>query len=295
MHGFFYARGVNTYWHSLLSQDMKLLKESQNILELDLASCFKNINKTKLLQILVTEYELPSKIVGIIAHFINLQVPVQNLHYPSSASYAESLHNTTAERDHMGIFEGLPLSPWLANVMIHNCLREAGWLDHKDVKVRIYADDLSIYLSLEGFKFMGENFVEDWNKNRIFLEHGIQIDKGKSKWVKREGKWLTNLKLLGLSYDGNLDTLTAKTRGRAATPFSEAKKPVEYLLETSYNLNANIVTRISNYYPELKKKLLDLCKVKDIQSLFNQLKPEFNTIVALMYQGGENGKTKVSS
>lgn len=295
MHGFFYARGVNTYWHSLLSSDMKLLKESPNILELDLASCFKNINKSKLIQVLARDYQLPLKIVGIVSHYINLEVPIQNIHYPSSASYAESIHNTTAERSHMGIYEGLPISPWLANIMIHHCLKEAGWLDLEGVKVRIYADDLSIYLTLEGYNFMGQNFVEDWNKNTIFIDHGIQIDKGKSQWVKRDGVWLTNLKLLGLSYDGKLDTLTAKTRGRAATPFSPGKSPKDFLLETNYNITNYIVQRITEYYPELAKKLTDLQQIKDINSLFTHLRPEFNTIVAMMYQGGENGKTKISS
>ena len=38
--------------------------------------------------------------------------------------------------------------------------------------------------------------------------------------------------------------------------------------------------------------MLNLLKVKDIASLYLNLKAEFNTIVALMYQGGENGKTK---
>lgn len=104
MHGFFYARGVNTYWHQLLEKDLHLLKASPHILEMDLASCFKNINKTKLLKILDEEYHLPRKVIGIIDHFINLKVPVSGLHYPSSASYAESLHNTTDSREHMGIF-----------------------------------------------------------------------------------------------------------------------------------------------------------------------------------------------
>lgn len=164
MHGpsilFFYDRGVNTYWHSLLDQDLKLLKESPYILEMDLASCFKNINKTKLLRILDEEYHLPKLIIGIIEHFINLQVPVTGLHYPSSASYAESIHNTTEARAHMGIFEGLPISPWLANVMIHNCFKKAGWLSNGDVTVRMYADDISTFVSFKGYEFVGENFVE---------------------------------------------------------------------------------------------------------------------------------------
>lgn len=92
---FFYARGVNTYWHSLLDKDMELLKKSPYILEMDLASCFKNINRTKLLSVLKEDYGLPNKVIGIINHFISLKVPVSGLKYPSSASYAESLHNTT--------------------------------------------------------------------------------------------------------------------------------------------------------------------------------------------------------
>lgn len=111
MHGFFYARGVNTYWHGLLESDLELLKGSDHILEMDLASCFKNINKSMLLKVLDEDYHLPRKIIGIIDFFINLKVPTSGPKYPSSASYAESIHNTTAEREHMGVFEGLPISP----------------------------------------------------------------------------------------------------------------------------------------------------------------------------------------
>lgn len=45
----------------------------------------------------------------------------------------------------------------------------------------------------------------------------------------------------------------------------------------------------------MSSKCQDLLKVKDITSLFTVLKNEFNTIVALMFQGGETGKTKISS
>lgn len=139
IHGFFYNRGVNTYWHSLLDNKMSLLKESPFILELDLASCFKNINRTKLLEVLKTEHNLPDKVIGIIAHFTNLSVPVDSLVYPGAASYAESMHNTTPSRNNRGIFEGLPISPWLANVMIHSCFRKAGWLTNPELAVRLYA------------------------------------------------------------------------------------------------------------------------------------------------------------
>lgn len=137
-----------------------------------------------MLEILKNDYELPSKVLGIIDHFTSLTVPVGKLSYPSSAAYAESIHNQTEERKHMGIFEGLPISPWLANVMIHSCLMKAGWLGNKEMSVRLYADDISIFLTQKGYEFMGQDFIEKWNQNPIFRDHGIQIDKAKSKWVK---------------------------------------------------------------------------------------------------------------
>jgi len=45
-----------------------------------------------------------------------------------------------------------------------------------------------------------------------FTEWGIQYSPEKSGWVKRDGKWLKPLKFLGLTYDGERDTLTASTR-----------------------------------------------------------------------------------
>lgn len=113
-----------------MANNQALLKESPYILELDLASCFKNINRTKLMEVLKEEHKLPDKVLGIIDHFTNISVPVDTLNYPGggAASYAESMHNTIPARSHMGIFEGgyPPISPWLANVMIHSCLRKAG-------------------------------------------------------------------------------------------------------------------------------------------------------------------------
>lgn len=160
--------------------------------------------------------------------------------------------------------------------------------------MKIYADDCSAFIGIEGFEFIGENFVEKWNADPVFQSHGIQLDKAKSKWVKREGKWLGELKLLGISFDGDKETLTAKTRGRVATPTSEAKSPTEYLLETNYNLNNVLVNLITKKYPELKKRCEELKKVKDLSGLYKTLKSEFNTIIALIFQGGEDGRKPIT-
>ena len=98
------------------------------------------------------------------------------------------------------------------------------------------------------------------------------------------------LKLLGLSYDGELDTLTAKTRGRMGTPSDpEGRKPTHYLLETKFSLLNNIVGRVKSKYPMLVELCESLLRVKDINTYFQTLNKEFNTVVALMYQGGEHG------
>lgn len=121
------------------------------------------------------------------------------------------------------------------------------------------------------------------------------MDQGKSQWVKHNGEWLRELKLLGISYDGHLDTLTAKTRGRVATPLTKGKNPTIFKLETNFNLLNNIVGRVTAKYPELIAKCEQILKVKDISTLYTELSSEFNTIIALMFQGGEYGKTTIKN
>lgn len=76
--------------------------------------------------ILANNYKLPEEVLTIIDHYTSMPVPLTGLKYPSAAAYAESTINSKPERSHMGIFEGLPLSPFLANVMIHNSSQRSG-------------------------------------------------------------------------------------------------------------------------------------------------------------------------
>lgn len=51
--------------------------------------------------------------------------------------------------------------------------------------------------------------------------------------------------------------------------------------------------RVTAKYPELQDLCSKLTRIKDINSLFEHMTKEFNTIVALMYQGGEHGKATI--
>lgn len=98
---------------------------------------------------------------------------------------------------------------------------------------------------------------------------------------------------MGISYDGEKETITAKTRGRVATPFTEGKSPTTFLLETDFSLLNNLVQRINKKYPHLIEKCNKLLRVKDLASFYEELANEFNTIIALMFQGGDSGRSPV--
>jgi len=66
----------------------------------------------------------------------------------------------------------------------------------------MYADDGLLH---------GRGLVEDLLLNHL-ESTGIPINKEKSGWVKRNGKWLKPLKFLGLVYDGSQDKLYSETR-----------------------------------------------------------------------------------
>lgn len=57
-------------------------------------------------------------------------------------------------------------------------------------------DDISTYLTIAGYSFIGDDFVKKWNAHPVFLEYGIQMDAEKSKWVKKDGEWLGELNYL---------------------------------------------------------------------------------------------------
>jgi hypothetical protein len=94
-----------------------------------------------------------------------------------------------------GLPQGSAMSPILTNLGIQNSV--LGLLDHV-----MYADDGLIF-----------DVVEDLDPKELNNpEIGIEINEEKSRWVKKNGKWLRPLKFLGLVYHGESKILESQTR-----------------------------------------------------------------------------------
>lgn len=203
---------------------MRLLKSSDYVYEMDLAACFNNINKPQVLKNLQEIVGLPAKIISIIEYFINVEgvnAPLEELAGP--ATYFEVRTNNTEARKAIGLPQGLPISPFLANVQIYSCLKKCGLLERKGLSWLFYADDFLLLLTKAGYEFFKD--VSLWNNSEIFIKHGLRFDGAKSGLVKSGGKWLKPLVALGLSYNGETGTLSSKTRGRTATPKNPKEVP----------------------------------------------------------------------
>jgi len=86
---------------------------------------------------------------------------------------------------------------------------------HPEIRIEMYADDgLLSSPNEEALTKFVTNFES------LLTTYGIRISPAKSGWVRRSGTWLKPLKYLGLTYDGEQDTLRASTRNGATTPIS---------------------------------------------------------------------------
>jgi len=86
---------------------------------------------------------------------------------------------------------------------------------HPEIRIEMYADDGLLSSPSETSL---TKFVNDFEN--LLTTYGIRISPAKSGWVRQGGKWLKPLKYLGLTYDGDQDSLRASTRNGATTPIS---------------------------------------------------------------------------
>lgn len=109
-----------------------------------------------------------------------------------------------------GVPQGGPISPLLSLL----CLEE---LFNKDgIKTLMYADD-GLFYTNDPRKIYE---IDDWVKDRSFLECGTRFAPSKSYWVKKR-KWLEPLKFLGLTYYGKQKLLYASTRKGSSLVFDK--------------------------------------------------------------------------
>lgn len=141
--------------------------------------------------------------------------------------------NTYYQRQYYeGVAQGTPIAPILSILALVMPLQE-------QVPTVMYADDGVIYGSNLGDKPFPTGFDVH--------ESGIQLHEEKSRWVKRDGKWLRPLKFLGMEYDGNQGTFRANTRKGSTLEFTD---DVKFILWLSAN-----VKEIGPYGTKLSQKL----------------------------------------
>lgn len=121
----------------------------------------------------------------------------------------DQYHHASVGASHAGTPQGANTSPLLT------CMALKEFTEQR--KSVFYADD-GIFFSNEDFEVRG-----DENK-------GIIINREKSHWIRREGKWLRKIKFLGLEYDPWNDSLRGNTRSGSVLEFSGTTERVWDLL-----------------------------------------------------------------
>lgn len=96
-----------------------------------------------------------------------------------------------------GVPQGAPTSPFLSILALDRVIRDDGFV--KDVR---YADD--------GVRMTNGKPIEP-KETELMEKFNIKYAKEKCGWVKKEGKWLKNLKFLGLIYNAEKDELVSDT------------------------------------------------------------------------------------
>jgi hypothetical protein len=146
-----------------------------------------------------------------------------------------------------GLFRGLPqgmgLSPILSCIGLRNLYEE--WPE-----LTMYIDD-GLILSDKPID------IEKFKKDVESL--GLYISEPKSGWVKQNGKWLKNLKYLGIEYLHSSDTMKGNTRkgNEIEMPRLEFIKNIPEFAFSSASLRRKIesITRDDLANPEIFKKL----------------------------------------
>lgn len=164
----------------------------------------------------------------------------------SKTGLIERILNSELINSDIGLAQGLPISPTLANIIIKDGLENMEKELNIDVSMLCYADDISMYCGRDLYdKLGGDSFVSYLNSTWSFRRNGLTLDPEKSMWVKK-GPELSkpSLTLLGLNWHFERRELSSKTRGRCATPWKKGNLPL--IKSLSYPLNMSVLETLSN-------------------------------------------------
>lgn len=262
-HAYLPQRGVHTAWREVFSY-----LNYKHIYEFDLKGFFDNVNLENLYKILYSQYNFPKKEAAFF-RALNRSIvkltkkdkmiePDRKLKYTSDLKPSvnlskeevkkwnlESLCYLDAEmidRLHeegvlyigktvsgegwkeIGVPQGAATSCGLSTLAISNLTEKSQFeslLPNVKAEVVMYADDGIIFLDDD--KDLESVLL-------LFKSSGVEVNLEKSRWVKRDGKWLNVLKFCGIVYDGINERIKASTRKGATLEFGLREQFLSFLL-----------------------------------------------------------------
>jgi len=248
--GFIYNRGCKSWWEGLIWGPW--LSKYRNIVESDMSSGFPNLNLEVVKQALTQDGLLPISYINLI--ITHLKSPlVAAKRFPTFSSYVEHVYNKSWRMSNRSVPMGIGISPILFVITFDWCLRSQQ-IQNPHLEYKAYADDLSFYFNLSGFRTLisrlklsklwllkellyGRNIlISALNSPSLFHHAGLRFCPQKSGLVRFLGLWLKPFKSLGLQLYTDVSpwsqipyllsmislplNLMGYTRGRAANPLS---------------------------------------------------------------------------
>lgn len=137
--------------HDALERCMECLKEGYEwVVDLDLERFFDTVNHSKLIEVLSRKV-FDGRLISLIHKFLN-----------AGAVWGKRFEATAA-----GVPQGGPLSPILANVMLHSLDRELEWRGHRFAR---YADDVLILCRSEAAAKQALEHIIPYIEGKLFLK-----------------------------------------------------------------------------------------------------------------------------
>lgn len=219
-HGYRPRRGTVTAWKEILTNVI----HQPDIFEFDLKGFFDSVNLHYSREKLI-EKGIPGFIANYLFYLNTCPINIRKSHLTEDYenTIKRTLHRGASFWDILktpvsignygapkGVPQGAPTSPVLAAL----CL-EGSILDRwpSNIKTLMYADD-GLYSGNIGSTPL-------ITPNTGMVKANISFNLNKSHWIKKEGKWLKELKFLGLVYNPWTGKLRASTRNGATLEFDK--------------------------------------------------------------------------
>lgn len=197
-HGHRVGRGTITVWKKIL----KDVIGAQYIYEFDYKKFHDRIDRVRLSKALIN-FGFPLEIARKLIHFCSTYVKGLDEKDPMRMQ----MTNPLWKYHHMwrGVVQGSNIAGLLGLIM----LEDMGVYKLTKGKYLGYADDGLLYGD-------NEEVLYEW-LSKLDPESGVAEKEEKSGWVKRKGKWISDLRFVGKAFNGETSVLRAATHSGTTT------------------------------------------------------------------------------